>query len=64
MSSLSAAAAAAALLLFVLIDLQALFFMEQMNTHLIQKGRGQPLRKELYVYDFVTLRLLLIEDLY
>ena len=38
--------------------------MEQMTTHLIQRDRGQPLRKELCISDFVTLRLLLIEDFY
>lgn len=38
--------------------------MEQMTTYLIQRDRGQALRKELYISDFVTLRLLLIEDFY
>lgn len=33
--------------------------MEQMYTHLTWEVRGEALRKELYSYDFVTLRFLL-----
>lgn len=45
--------------LLVLTDSQASLGMELMNTHLIWEVRGEALRKELYSYDFVTLRFLL-----